>query len=109
MKIHQRNAGHMTKMADMPSSGKNALKIFCPGTNGLILMKLCMKHQRLKPFIFCLNYDPELTLTYFMERSNFATQVFIWKNMTMMDSLNIIASCDLESGKYCKLNEFIED
>ena len=29
--------------------------------------------------------------------------------MTMMDSLGIIPSCDLELGKYCKLNELIED
>ena len=73
MKIHQRNAGHMTKMAAMPISGKKPLKIFFPGTTGLILMKLCMKHQRPKPFIFCSNYDPGLTLKYFMARSNFAT------------------------------------
>ena len=26
MKIHQHNAGHMTKMAAMPISGKNTLK-----------------------------------------------------------------------------------
>ena len=75
MKIHQHNAGHMTKMAAMPMSGKNTLKIFFPGTTGLILMKCCMKHQRPKFFIhvFCSNYDPGLTLTYFMARSNFAT------------------------------------
>ena len=73
MKIHQHNAGHMTKMAAMPIYGKNTLKIFFPGTTGLILMKLCMKHQRPKPFIFCSNYDPGLTMTYFMARSNFAT------------------------------------
>ena len=60
-------------------------------------MKLCMKHQRPnKPFIFCSNYDPGLTFTYFMARSNFATKAFIWENVTMMDSLEIIASCDLE-------------
>ena len=29
--------------------------------------------------------------------------------MTLMDSLDIIASCDLELGYYCKLNELIED
>ena len=58
MKIHQHNAGHMTKMAAMPISGKNTLKIYFPGITGLILMKLCMKHQRPKPFIFCSNYDP---------------------------------------------------
>ena len=37
MKIHQHNAGHITKMAAMP-----------------ILMKLCMKHQRPKPFTIIL-------------------------------------------------------
>ena len=73
MKLHQHNAGHMTKMTAMPIYSKNTLKIFFPGTTGLILMKLCMKHQRPKPFIFCSNYDPGLTLTYFMARSNFAT------------------------------------
>ena len=63
MKIHQHNADHMTKMAAMPYMVK-AL----PGTTELILMKLCMKHQRPKPFIFCSNYDPGLSLTYFMAR-----------------------------------------
>ena len=29
--------------------------------------------------------------------------------MTMMDYLDIIASCDLELGKCCKLNELIKD
>ena len=33
MKIHQHNAGHMTKMAAMPIYGKNTLKILFPGTN----------------------------------------------------------------------------
>ena len=73
IKIHQNNAGHMTKMAAMPIYGKNTLKIFFTGTTGLILMKLCKKHQRPKPFIFCSNYDPWLTLTYFMAMANFAT------------------------------------
>ena len=50
MKIHQDNAGHMTKMAAMPIYGKT-LKNFFLGTTGLILMKLCMKHQKPKPFI----------------------------------------------------------
>ena len=53
MKIHQHNAGHMTKMAAMSIYGKNTLKIFFPGITGLILINLCMKHQRPKPFIFC--------------------------------------------------------
>ena len=65
MKSHQHNAGHMNKMAAMPIYGKNTLKIFFPGTTWPILMKLCMKHQRPKPFIFCSYYDSGLTLTYF--------------------------------------------
>ena len=73
MKIHQHFAGHMTKMAAMPIYGQNTLKIFFPGTTRQILMKLCMKHQRHKPFIICANYAPGLTLTYFMARTNFAT------------------------------------
>ena len=61
-------------------------------------MQLCMKHQRPKPFIICSN-DPGLTLTYFMARLNFTTYVFIMeKNVTMMDSLDIISSCDLKLG-----------
>ena len=86
----------MTKMAAMPIHGKNNLKIFFPGTTGLILMKLCMKHKRPKPFIFCSKFDPGLTLTYFMARYFFATYAFIWENVTMMDSLEIVASCNLE-------------
>ena len=73
MKIHQHLAGHMTKMAVMAIYGEKHFKIFSPGTARQILMKLCMKHQRSKPFIICANYDPVLTLTYFTARSNFAT------------------------------------
>ena len=98
MKIHQHSAGHMTKMAAMPIYCKNTLKDFFPGTTRRILMKLCMKHQRPKTFIICANYDPVLTLTYCTARSNFATPAFTWENVTLMDSLEIIASCDLEFG-----------
>ena len=73
MKIHQHNAGHMTKMAAMSIYGKNTLKIFFPGTTGPILKKLGMKHQRHKPFIICENYDPGLTLTYLKARWNVAS------------------------------------
>ena len=98
MKIYQHNAGHMTKMAAMPIYCKNTLKIFSSGTTWPILMKLCMKHQRPKPIIIFANCDPGLTLTYFMARSNFATLAFTGENVTLMDSLELIASCDLEFG-----------
>ena len=56
MKMHQHNAGHMTKMAAMPIYGKKTSKIFVSGTTGAILMKFCMKHQRPKPFIIYANF-----------------------------------------------------
>ena len=46
-----------------------------------------------------------LILTYFTARSNFATLALIWEKATMMDTLQIIASCDLEFGLLCKLND----
>ena len=64
MKIHQDNAGNIVMMAAMPIYGKNTLKIFLSGTNGLIMMRRCIKHQRHKPFIPCSNYDPWLTLSF---------------------------------------------
>ena len=68
-------------------------------------MTLSMKHQRLKLIIFC-SYDyPVLILIYFTAKSNFATAAFILENVTMMDTLEIIASCDLEFGLLCKLND----
>ena len=52
---------------------KNILKMFFPRTSGPISTKLGMKHRRFKPVIFCSNNNPELTLSYFTTRSNFAT------------------------------------
>ena len=70
----------MTKMAAMPIYGKKSFKIFFPGTTGPILMKICLKPQRPKPFIVCPNYDPGLTLIYFTAWSNFANLALIWEN-----------------------------
>ena len=69
MKVYQYNAGHMTKMATIPIY----VKALFQGTTctELILMKLCLKHQITKRFIFCSNYDHGLTMTYFIARSNF--------------------------------------
>ena len=49
--------------------------------------------------------NPGLILTYFTARSNFATKAFIWENVTMMDSLEIIAPNDLKFGLLSKLND----
>ena len=56
MKIHQHNAGHMTKMAVMPIIYYMVKHSFS-GTTGPILMKLCKTYQRPKPFIVCPNND----------------------------------------------------
>ena len=99
MKLHQHNDGYMTKVAAMSIYGrKKHFIIYFPGTTGKILLKLCMKHKRPYPLICCSNYDTGLTLTYFIARSNFATEAFIWENVTMMDSTGNIASCDLDFG-----------
>ena len=84
----------------------NYLKVLFPGTSGSISMKLGMKHQRFKLIKFCSNNNPVLILTYYTARSNFATSAFIWENVTMMDTLEIIASCDLEF--VCYVNYMIK-
>ena len=116
MKFCRYDAGHMTKVTAMPIYGKNPskssslepagdfqmwynyLKILFPGTSGSISMKLGMKHQSFKLIIFCSNDNPLLILTYFTARSTFETSAFIWENVTMIDTLEMIASCDLELG-----------
>ena len=87
-------------MAAMPMYGINSKKNLVSRTSGSISMKLGMKHQRFKLIIFCSNDNPMLIWTYFTARSNFVTLAFIWENVTMMDTLEIIASCDLE---FCSL------
>ena len=42
------------------------LKNLLSRNHSQILMKLCMKHQKPKPFIICANNNPGLTLTYLM-------------------------------------------
>ena len=64
-----------------------------------------MNHQRLKLIIVCSNDNHGLILTYFTARLNFATYAFIWENVTRVDSLEIISSCDLEYGLYSKRND----
>ena len=43
-----------------------------------MIMKLGMEHYVLKRFENYMNDDPELTLSYFTARSNWATYTFEW-------------------------------
>ena len=67
------------------------------------------KASEFQALIFCSNDNPVLILTYFTARSNFATSAFIWENVTMMDTSEITAMCDLEFGLLCKLNDQMMD
>ena len=58
----------------------------------------------MKQAYILFNDNPGLTLTYFTAWSNLATLAFIWENVTNVDSMKIIASCDLEFVLYSKLN-----
>ena len=62
------NPGHMTKMAAMPTYGKNPSK-FLSRTTGPISTKLGMKHLGLEYYNVFINYDFWMTLTYFTARS----------------------------------------
>ena len=42
------------------------------------------------------NYDPGLTLTYFMSRSNLITQAFVWKKVKIIYFLELIAALGLK-------------
>ena len=70
----------MTKMAPMPIYGKNPLKIFLSRTRGPMTLGLGMYHMRCGAYQVCSNYDPRLTLTYLMSRSNLLPNAFKWEN-----------------------------
>ena len=79
----------------------------------LFKIKICRCHQgRFSQiaafFIFCLNYDPGLTMLYYMAMSDFALEAFIGGNMTLVDTLEITASSDQEFGECSNLNEVYE-
>ena len=93
MKIYQHDASHMTKKAAMLIYGKNPLTPPPPpGTSRPISRKLGVYHLGLRPIIVCSNYEPVLTLTYFMARSNFRIGFYMGK-------------CDNDGffGNYCSL------
>ena len=48
--------------------------------------------------MFGSNDKPGLTYFTVRARSKFVTYAFTWENVTMTDSLEIIASCDIEFG-----------
>ena len=85
----------MTNMAAMPIYGKN-LK------NNLLLwnqkgsdLESFMQHRVLEYFQVYSNDDPELTLTYFMARSNLIPYAFVREKGKIMDFSETIVVCDI--------------
>ena len=44
-------------------------------------MKVCMQHQVLEYYQVYSNNDHELTMTYFMVRSNLVPYAFVWEKV----------------------------
>ena len=53
-----------------------------------------MQHRVLKYYQGCSNDDPELTLTYFTERSNLVLCAFVWEKGKTMDFSETIVVYD---------------
>ena len=46
-----------------------------------MILKLGMKHQAMKFYKVCVNYDPGMTLTFFTERSTEVAHAFEWEKI----------------------------
>ena len=68
-KVYIIGPGRMTKMATMPISGKNNLKVFFSRTIYSITLKLSTQHKILDLYEIYMNDDPGLTLNFFLQQS----------------------------------------
>ena len=59
-------------------------------------LKLGMQHWVLEYYQVCSNYDPGLTLIYFMARSNLVLYVFLWEKGKTIDFSETIGVYDLK-------------
>ena len=64
-----------------------------------------MQHRVLEYYQVWSNDDFELTLTYFMARSNFVPYAFVWEEGKTMDFLETIVVYDTKVGRCSQLNE----
>ena len=70
-------------------------KIFFSEIKRLMKLKVGMLHRVLKYYQICSNDDPELTLTYFMARSNLVPYGFVWEKGKAMDFSKTVVRCSL--------------
>ena len=59
-------------------------------------LKVCMQHWVHGYYYVCSNDNPELTLTYFMTRSNVLPDAFVWEKGKTMDVSETIVVYDLK-------------
>ena len=74
----------MTEMAAIPIYGKNLKNLFLQNQRPITL-KLGMLHWVLKYYQDCSNNDLELTLTYFIARSNLVPYAFVLEKGKTVD------------------------
>ena len=79
MKICSNGPGHVNKMVAVPIYGKIHVKVFFK-TSRQMTVELDIQYQRLGPYKVFLNDDAGLTLTYFLVRSTFVLNAFVWEN-----------------------------
>ena len=104
MKVYSNGLCHMTNMAAMPIYGKN-LEKSSSGTKRPVTLKVGMQHRVLEYFQVCSNDDPELTLIYFMARSDLIPYAFVWEKGKIMDFSETIVVYDIKVGRFSLLNE----
>ena len=59
-------------------------------------LKVGMQHRVLEYYQIYSNHDTELTLTYFMPRSELVPIAFVWEKGKTMDFSETIVVCDLK-------------
>ena len=84
-KVCSKGPAHMTKLAAMPIYGITFKKISFSGTKWPMTLNVGMQHWVLKHYQISSNDDPELTLTYFMARSNLVPYAIVWEKSITMD------------------------
>ena len=83
------------------------LKIFFSGAKRPTTSKLCTRHMLLEYCQVCLIDDHRLTLTYFTASSKLVPFVFVWNNALAVHFQETIEACEVKSGIYSQINEYI--
>ena len=71
-------------------------------------LKVDMQHRVLEYYQVFSNNDSELTLTYFMAKSNFVSDIFVWEDSKTMDFSETIVFYDIEIGRFSQLNDYMK-